>query len=515
MTASLAVHSLDMANRDASVVGLRFANISKRFGDVLANDNITFDVERGTIHAIVGENGAGKSTLTKILYGYYRADSGSLFMNGKPLNLSSPADARRLGIGMVHQQLALLQSLRGFENVVLGDPRIPFYFSKRELEKRVLRKAQALGFNLDLSCPVADLGVADRQKLEIFKLLWRDAQVLILDEPTSQLTPLEADEILKLISDLAAAGKTVLLITHHISEVMRFAKRITVLRKGKCVTTIDTNSVECDELAKLMVESSSIISTPIKKAQNTDDLKPLLSLKEICTNSSRSKYSIKDISLDLRAGEIVGVAGISGSGQYELGLVIAGLLGTASGEISSCLHKDKFGRTGENVSYIPGVQEHAVAAELSIATNCFLKKVSDKKSQTLGFIKSKTIQNQTREVVSSFQVTPAMPEIPAKGLSGGNLQRLIVGRELASKASIVVADNPCAGLDLATSMRVLQALRQTAEEGRAVLLISPDLEELIKTCDRIIVMFNGRIVGEQRSGHFDYHALAVLMGGGG
>ncbi len=488
---------------------LRFNSVSKRFGKTLANDAISFDIESGGIHAIVGENGAGKSTLSKILYGYYRPDSGSICLNGRDVVLHAPADARRIGIGMVHQQLALVPSLSGFENVVLGDPKLPFAFSKAKLEREVSSRARELGFKIDLSCPVSHLGIADRQKLEMFKLLWRDARVLILDEPTSQLTPFEAEEILTIAKALAESGRIVILITHHINEVIRFARHITVLRQGKCITTVEATAVSSDELAKLMIDLDC--SLPITKASQTDG-PSLINLRQVSTKTSRFSHPLHDINLDVRAGEIIGVAGISGSGQAELGRLLAGLLEPSSGQI---LHAGKdTGRTlGSSVCYIPSEQKHACAPALSMAANCFLKCVNSSSSHTLGFLNRSFMEQHAREIIDAFDITPAMSDVPAAALSGGNLQRLIIGRELFTDTNLIVADNPCAGLDATMAMRVRYELRKAALAGRGVILISPDLEELITTCDRIVAIFNGRITGEQRAGQFDYQLLVASMGG--
>lgn len=488
---------------------LTFSAITKRFGDVLANDRISFEIQGGGIHAIVGENGAGKSTLTKILYGYYGPDAGSIFLNGSEVFLKSPSQARRMGIGMVHQQLALIPSLTGFENVILGDPKLPFAFSKKELEKKVRAKASELGFEIDILCPVSNLSIAERQKLEIFKLLWRNARVLILDEPTSQLTPFEAEDILSIVQKLAERGRIVILITHHIAEVLKFATRITVLRKGKCITTTDTGSLGSDELAKLMIDAEDFAAP---RAASTVSGSRLMNLTNVSTGNKNSGYAISDINLDISSGEIIGIAAISGSGQTELGQVIAGLMRPTTGSVSQ-FDSGTTVKSSAFVSYIPSDQKQAVAADLPVSSNCFLKSVNAKTSQTLGFLKKSLVTEQAKQIIEKFDISPPIPDIPANALSGGNLQRLIIGRELATEAKVVVADNPCAGLDAATSKRVRKELRKEAENGRAVVLISPDMEELITTCDRIVVMFNGRICGEQKAGQFNYQSLALMMGG--
>jgi ABC-type uncharacterized transport system ATPase subunit len=508
---------------------LSFNNVCKSFAGLKANDGISFDVKSGGIHALVGENGAGKSTLTKILNGYYCADSGSISLNGQQLRLTSPADARRQRIGMVHQQLALVPNLTVFENVVLGDPALPFCFRTKRLERRVADMAEAFGFNFSLAAPVETLGIAERQKLEIFKLLWRDCEVLILDEPTSQLTPLEADEILTLVDGLTRSsrdsGRIVILITHHIAEVKRFAERITVLRQGQCVATKDATALTTTEIAHMMVLPKATDdlrdAMPIK-AEKGSSAQPLIELQNVSTKKSGSNRAISNVSMDVRAGEIVGVAGISSSGQNELGQLIAGLLPKSGGKLSYAPLAALRGSTRATetkptasavVSYIPCEQSMACALGLTVSTNSFLKTIDAACSHRFGIVKKGAIDKQAKALIADFQISPSLPGAAANELSGGNLQRLIIARELRSDRAVLVADNPCAGLDAAMAARVARELKDTAQSGRAVILISPDLSELISTCDRILIMFNGQIVGEQIAGAFDYKALALMMCG--
>jgi simple sugar transport system ATP-binding protein len=500
---------------------LSFHGISKSFDSVKANDDISFEVLSGGIHALVGENGAGKSTLTKILYGYYNQDAGAIRLNGIELKFAGPAQARRLGIGMVQQQLALVPGLTVFENIVLGDPALPFCFARKAQEKKVEQKAGALGFNFDMSAPVESLPPAQRQKLEIFKLLWREAKVLILDEPTSQLTPLEAEDVLNLIQKVANEGRIVIFITHHIPEILRYARRITVLRRGRCVASVDTASLTGGQIADMMVEAQEpkqfvgrqqAGDALSKKDRQVSDA-PLVELQSISTKKTGDSRAIANVSLQIQAGEVVGVAGISCGGQNELGRLVAGLLKPASGTLSFA--PQELGRTArELVCYIPNEQNVACAHGLSIAVNCFVKSINLPSSHCLGFVRAGLVERQARNLIEKFQISPPVPSVAAGALSGGNLQRMIIARELHSKAPVIVADNPCAGLDVAMARLVCEELRGAADKDkRAVLLISPDLDELMNVCDRILIMFNGEIVGEQISGAFDYQSLALMMGG--
>ncbi|MBY0360244.1 MAG: ATP-binding cassette domain-containing protein [Candidatus Obscuribacterales bacterium] len=486
---------------------LEFAGVSKSFASVLACDSIDLKIKGGGIHALVGENGAGKSTLTKMLAGFYQPTSGSLYLSGKEVVFNSAADARKHGIGMVHQQLALVPSFTGYENVLLGDERLSFALNKKVLEKKVAAKASELGFNLNLALPVSAMSIADRQKLEIFKLLWRDAKVLILDEPTSQLAPLEAEEILRLASDLAATGRIVILITHHLNEVISFARSISVLRKGQLVANVVADELSREELAGRMLEFDQTL--PVKSQYVQSDIS-LLKLVDINTEATPGRRSLKEINLELKAGEVVGVAGVTGAGQIELAEIVAGLLKPESGKFYF-ENEDLKTLKKVSVGYVPSEQKQACAFELSLASNCFLKAVDG--SGSFGFLNQSLLKKQAREIISYFKVTPALPEVSGQALSGGNLQRLIIGRELKSEAKIIVADNPSAGLDAFTSKRVRQEFAAFAKEGKTVLFISPDVDELITVCDRILVMFKGKIVGEQRAGEYDSQALALLMGG--
>lgn len=495
---------------------LSFQSVSKRFGRVLANDEISFTVQAGGIHAVVGENGAGKSTLIKILSGYYQPDGGAIFLDGSKLALSSATRACQAGIGMVHQQLALVPSLSGFENVLLGDRRLGFFLNNKAWQARVSARAREFGFTFDLSCPVAALSIADRQKLEIFKLLWKEARVLILDEPTSQLTPLEADEILSILEGLADAGRIVILITHHISEVLRFARQVTVLRRGRCITTCQASTLTSEKLARLMVEmDDSLFAQASASQEKASSGNTILHLEKVSTRAAgdlRAFRALHDIDFSVGKGEVVGVAGISGSGQNELGQLVAGLLPQASGQVS-WTGAAKKGALRHKVAYIPCDQKQGSVPSLSLRANCFLKSANESWSHRFGFLRGKLMSAHTREIIESYDVRPGIPDLAAGALSGGNLQKLLVARELALGTELIVADNPCAGLDALVSTRVRQKLRQAADAGRGVVLVSPDLDELMAVCDRIVVMFNGRVIGQQAACDFDFQKLALLLGG--
>lgn len=507
------VQTIRAAHKVTTESVLCFKAVCKSFGDLRANDNISFPVKSGVIHALVGENGAGKSTLTKILYGQYRADAGEITLDGRTLKFKNSTEARRQGIGMVFQQLALVPTLTVFENIVLGDPSLPFFFNKKEWQLRVEQTAQSYGFDFDLSAPVDNLNIAQRQKLEIFKLLWRDAKVLILDEPTSQLTPIEAEEILSLIGKLVQADRSriVLLITHHIAEVLQFAGTVTVLRKGQCIKTMQTDAMTTADIAKLMV-----VSAPDDRAaEKVESVKgqTLLELHKVSTQKCAANRAINDVTISLQAGEIVGVAGISSSGQNELGLLVAGLLQPSKGSIKSAATAGRRRLTREKAAYIPSEQKIAFVPGLSVAANSFLKLIDDGKNSKFGFFSRSEPINQARRLIDDFSISPPTPHATAGSLSGGNLQRLIIGRELRSNARIIVADNPCAGLDASSSHRVAMELRAQAEQGRSVLFISPDLDQLIALCDRIIIMFNGRVSEIVHACDFDYQKIAMMMCG--
>jgi len=524
--------------------------VTKKFGSVIANNDISCDIYTGGIHAFLGENGAGKSTLMKILAGYYQPDFGSLYINNHLVNFRSPTEARQFGIGMVHQQFTLVPSLTVLENVLLGHPATPLILNPKKQAATIGDKAARHGIDLDLYAPISRLNMAQRQKVEILKLLWRDARILILDEPTSQLAPFEAEEILQTMSHLANQGRIVILITHHIEELLKFASVITVLRQGRVIDNFYGSSVQAEELARLMIgeldsrvkrdeepcpverANRSIIfserSIQTVKAQkdsfavDTTEVSLItvtehLELQNVHIRKSASHRALHDINLEIKAGEVHGIAAVAGSGQDELVAVLCGHLIPENGKLVLDGRQASWkilSDPSHSCAHVPAEPKKASLAGLTLWENLFLRNIHRKKYLAGPFIKKKEVIKMAEERLNTFDVRPRHKSALGGSLSGGNLQRLILAREFQKQASLMVAVNPTAGLDLAMSLRIREKIKQYVAGGRrSLLLISPDLDELLKTCDRISVMFAGRIVGTEDVSSLNAQSLGLLMGG--
>ncbi len=492
-------------------------HITKHFGPVIANDSVSCTIESGGIHAFLGENGAGKSTLMKILSGYYQPDAGSIHINGEPVSLKSPADARRLGIGMVHQQFTLVPSLTVLENILLGQADTPMILRPKKQAAAIAEKAAQYGINLDLHAPVSRLNMAEKQKVEILKLLWRNARILILDEPTSHLAPLESAEILSTMARLSMSGKIVILITHHIEELLKFAKMISVLRQGKLVANFSAESVQAEELARLMIGESFNAEIDGKiYSFETENNVANLELRGVNVKSSPTNKALKDLNIEIKSGEVHGIAGVMGSGQDELTAVLSGHLLPEKGEVfikgQRSAWKD-LSTPHKSVSHIPADAKRGSLPNLTLLENMLLRGIHKQELLFGPFIKQKEAERMTKERIETFDVRPKHTFALGGSLSGGNLQRLILAREFAKSAPLMVAVNPTASLDLAMSLRIRKDFRKYAADGKSVLLISPDLDELLKTCDRISVMFGGRVVGTEHVSNLNAESLGLLMGG--
>lgn len=492
---------------------VRLELITKKFGSVLANDSVTCQINTGGIHAFLGENGAGKSTLMKILCGYYQPDTGSIWLDEERVAFRSPAQARQRGVGMVHQQFTLVPSMTVLENVLLGDATSGAFLRRGIQAERVAAKAAEFGINLDVLAPVWRLSIAERQKVEILKLLWRDSEILILDEPTSQLAPFEAEDILLTMEKLSQQGRVVILISHHIEEILRFSSQISVLRKGRCVANLSSHTVDAQELARLMVDS---LEAPAASKRDALVQFPYLSLKEVKLKSSQQHRSLSSISLDLYTGEVLGIAGVIGSGQDEVASILTGHLQPDSGSLTldgkaSTWHRLKHAH--DCAAYVPSDARKCAVPSLTATENSMLRDIHRKDYVIGPFLRSAKIREVAIKRIAELEVKPNNPEALSGSLSGGNLQRLILARELDNPSKMLVAVNPTAGLDLSMCMRIRQELRNAACEGKAVVLVSPDLQELLSTCDRVLVMCSGSVVGTEKVEDLDAEALGLLLGG--
>ncbi len=489
--------------------------ISKRFGSMVANDSITCRIEAGSIHAFLGENGAGKTTLMRALSGECRPDSGQICFDGSPIEFQSSAQARRMGVGMVYQHFTLVPSMTIMDNILLGDPSVPFIVRKAAIVDRVKEAFERYEFSFELMSPVWKLSMADRQKLEIFKLLWRDARTLVLDEPTSQLAPFESEEVLQLVHELSQAGRTVLLVTHNIGEVLRFASWISVLRRGRCIATLEAKYTSFNELARLMVGElvTSRRSLPSSRRMSH----PLLRMSDVQARSDDDGYRLSIPLLDLHGGEILGSAGIAGSGRDELAAVLAGQMDVTEGRLELDGRVSSWATLRNPLrrcAHVPAdPRARGSVASLSLLDNLFLGDNSDRGLGRGHFLRRKTMHQEALRRLEAFHVSCRNLAMPCGALSGGNLQRLVLARETSIPAPVFLAVNPTVGLDIAGIARVHDALRECARNGRAIVLVSPDLQELLDICDRIAVFSRGELIGVEATESTTIERLGLLMGG--
>jgi simple sugar transport system ATP-binding protein len=481
---------------EAPAVELR--DIGKRFPGVIANDHVNLAVRPGEVHAIVGENGAGKSTLMKILYGMQQPDEGSILVGGAPVRFRSPKDAIGAGIGMVHQHFMLADNLTVLENIVLGsEPKRAGLLDDAAARRRIEELSADYGMELDPDALVEDLGVGERQRVEIVKVLYRGARILILDEPTAVLVPQEVDELFESLADLKREGVTVIFISHKLDEVLKIADEITVIRAGRTVGTVVPADVTARELAEMMVGSE--LPTPETHESTVTDVVELeLEGVEAMVDD---RVVLHDVSFKVRRGEVVGIAGVEGNGQNELVEVVLGLRNPSAGVVrlagNDITGHDTKDRRAEGVGYIPADrQRHGLLLSSPLWENAMLGHQRNEPFAKGFWIDRKGARTRTEEVLRDYDVRAPGVDVPAHALSGGNQQKLIVGREMASKPVLLVAGHPTRGIDVGAQAAVWEHLREARRSGLAVLLVSADLEELIGLSDTLLVMLRGRIVAQ-------------------
>ncbi len=501
-------------NKEGFILQLR--GIVKRFPGVTANDGIDLSVHRGEIHCLLGENGAGKTTLMRILYGLYQQDDGEICLNSQTINITSPRDALDRQIGMVHQHFRLVPPLSVEENILLGLDEGPGPFlNLKRTRKKIQHIGEEYGLQVDPQAKIWQLSVGQQQRVEILKALYRNAKILIMDEPTSVLTPQEVNELFTTLRTLVDDGLTIIFITHKLDEVMQVSDRVTVLRKGKLVDSLVTSETTKAELAQLMVGREVIFrldKPPTKKGEN------VLSVNGLCAQDNRGLPALSNVSFEIHAGEILGVAGVSGNGQAQLAETITGLRAVTNGRVmlnGENITRWSTRRIAENgVAYIPAERIRVgIVPNMSICENLILKKYRHHPFSRWGFVSSRQSTDYAKQVVDEYQISTPSIDVLARLLSGGNIQRLVLARELSGNPQLVVAAHPTYGLDVGATEQIRQILLRQRKQGTAILLISEDLDEIMQLSDRILVLFSGGVMGIVDATSAKTEEIGLMMAG--
>jgi simple sugar transport system ATP-binding protein len=495
-------------------LAVEMAGITKRLTRCVANNNVSLSAKRGEVHAIVGENGAGKSTLMKILYGLLTPDEGTIFVRGKQLTAHSPKEAIAAGVGMVFQHFMLVESLTVAENIVLGrEPVRGLSFDRARAMKEVGELAEKFGLEIDPAIRVSDCSVGLQQRVEILKVLFRGAEVIVLDEPTAVLTPQEIEELIRVMRRLAGEGKTILLITHKLREVMAAADRVTIMRRGETVTTLEIEKTSVEEIAEKMVGRK--IEPPPR--EETHPGKIILSVEKLSASSDRGIEGLKEASFEVRAGEILGIAGIEGNGQTELLEVLSGLRRASAGRVVldgvDLTEADPRAHYDAGLAHVPEDRhERAIILDFSIAENSILG--SQREFSTPLALNLKKAKRHAETIIEKNDVRPPEPLAPLRELSGGNQQKVVIGREILRNPKLLLAAHPTRGLDIGAIEQVQEKLREARAAGAAIVLVSSELSELLALSDRMIVMFAGRVLEEVDPRAIDEKRLGLMMAGG-
>ncbi len=497
---------------------IEMLHITKEFPGIKANDDITLQLKRGEIHALLGENGAGKSTLMSVLFGLYQPDQGEIRKDGKVVKINNPNDATALHIGMVHQHFKLIDVFTVLDNIILGaeDTKMGF-LSKKNARKKVTELSERYGLKVDLDAKIEDITVGMQQRVEILKMLYRDNEVLIFDEPTAVLTPQEIDELMKIMKGLTAEGKSILFITHKLNEIMAVSDRCTVLRKGKYIGTVNTEDTNQAELSRMMVGRDVQLVVDKKPAVPAD---AVLTVEGLSVKSKLyNRDAVKDVTFTARAGEIVCIAGIDGNGQSELVHAITGLEKPSKGKIT-LNGEDVTGasirkRSKAGMSHIPEDRhKHGLILDNTLEQNMVLQKYYEPRFQKAGFIRFDAVREYAEQLIEQYDVRSGQgPVTVARSMSGGNQQKAIIAREIDRDLPLIVAVQPTRGLDVGAIEYIHHQLVTARDAGKAVLLVSLELDEVMNLSDRILVMYEGEIVGELDPQKTTVEELGLYMAG--
>lgn len=489
--------------------------ITIKFGEVVANNNVDFELRKGEVHGLLGENGAGKTTLMSILYGLYQPNAGEIIVRGEKTIIKSPNDAMELGIAMVHQHFLLTLPHSVTENIIVGLKSRGLFLDLASAEKKILHLSEKYGLKIDPKATVANLAVGEQQRVEIIKALYRDIDILILDEPTSMLTPQEEKALFATLQSMVNQGLSIIFITHKLREVMEASNRVTVLRGGKVVGTVKTSESSESELAKMMV--GRLIIENIESKANARN-PAVLQLKNVSAFNNAKVTFLKELSLELRKGEILGIAGVDGNGQAELAEVIAGLRKVQSGEImmnNSVITNSSPRKIREGgLAYVPQDRLNTgLILEYSIAENLILDRWYKDEYSGKVFLKQEKMNNFAERVVTDFEVKTPGINVPVNSLSGGNLQKVLMARELARNPKVLVVHNPTRGLDIGATEYIHKQLVKQRNNGVGVLMISLDLDEILTVCDRLAVIYEGKIVSVMDRSDANIEDIGLMMGG--
>ncbi len=497
---------------------IEMRDIVKAFPGILANDHITLQLKKGEIHALLGENGAGKSTLMSVLFGLYQPDSGHIFKDGQEVHIHNPNDANALHIGMVHQHFKLVEVFSVLDNIILGAENTRWGFlKKQEARQKVLALSDKYGLAVDPEALIEDISVGMHQRVEILKMLYRDNDILIFDEPTAVLTPQETEELMEIMRGFAREGKSILFITHKLSEIMAVADRVTVLRKGKYIGTVDVKDTSKDALAEMMVGRKVSFAVEKKPA---DPGAPALTVSNLTVQGkARGKNKVSNLSFTVRKGEIVGIAGIDGNGQTELVYALTGLMPPLNGavyledkDITAATVRQ---RNDMGLSHIPEDRhKHGLVLDYSLAENLILKSYYTPEFQAAGFLRFDAIGRHAETLIERFDIRSGQgAQTVARSMSGGNQQKAIVARELSLEPEVLIAVQPTRGLDVGAIEYIHQQLIQSRDDGKAVLLVSLELDEILNVSDRILVMYEGEIVAQVQAQDATAQELGLYMSG--